>query len=86
MRRVAGSILSRGKGDYNVFTCAQRKQPRPIGLVAWYWVVAQTEIRVGTNLKLEGEYVVVLDIYHTCTALRYKLAFMTTSQGYKGKH
>ena len=65
MRRVAGSILSRGKDDYNV---------------------AQTEIRVGTNLKLEGEYVVVIDIYHTCTALRYKLAFMTTSQGYKGKH
>ena len=27
---------------------------------------------------MEGEYVVMLDIIHTCTALRYKPAFIAT--------
>ena len=31
-----------------------------------------------TNLTMEGEYVVVLGIQHTCTALRYMPAFIAT--------
>ena len=44
----------------------------------WYkFVEAQIGIR-GQILNGRGEYVVMLGIYHTCTALRYKPAFIVT--------
>ena len=35
-------------------------------------------MRFGDESEMEGEYVVMLGIIHTCTALRYKPAFIAT--------
>ena len=36
------------------------------------------KLRFGDKSKMEGEYVEMLCIIHTCTALRYKPAFIAT--------
>ena len=36
------------------------------------------KLRFGDESKMEGEYVVMLGIIHTCTALGYKPAFIAT--------
>ena len=36
------------------------------------------KFRFGDKSKMEGEYVEMLGIIHTCTALRYKPAFIAT--------
>ena len=36
------------------------------------------KLRFQDVSKMEGEYVVMLGIIHTCTALRYKPAFIAT--------
>ena len=43
------------------------------GIGSW-----KLKLRFGDESKMEGEYVVELGIIHTCTALRYKPAFIAT--------
>ena len=76
MRMVVGWILSRGKRWFEYFSPGT-KVNNPI-----WWSRSTSVSGIGSlNLKMEGEYVVELGIIHTCTALRYKPAFIATRYG-----
>ena len=50
----------------------------PVQWAQWPGTEWLLKLRFKTNLKQEGEYVVVLGINHTCTALQYKPVFTVT--------
>ena len=58
-------------------------QPKITHPMAWSTSMSKTDswnvkLRFEDESKMEGEYVVIIGIIHTCTALQYKPAFKAT--------
>ena len=59
---------------------AQRKMTHPMARSTSVSKIDSWNIKLsfGDKSKVEREYMVMLDIIHTCTAMRYKPAFIAT--------